>query len=42
VVALSRERVRRAKIAFEIIERYCPEAVMSPLKAKDLGIPATV
>jgi hypothetical protein len=42
VMALSRERVRRAKIAFEIIERYCPEAVMSALKAKDLGIPAAV
>ncbi len=42
VVALSRERVRRAEIAFEIINRYCPEAVMSPLKAKDLGIPAAV
>jgi hypothetical protein len=42
VIALSRERVRRAKIAFEIIGRYCPEAVMSPLKAKDLGIPAAV
>jgi hypothetical protein len=40
VIALSRERVRRAEIAMEIIGRYCPEAVMSPLKAKDLGIPA--
>ena len=40
VVALSRERVRRAEIAMEIISRYCPEAVMSPLKAQDLGIPA--
>jgi Peptidase family U32 len=42
VIALSRERVRRAEIAFEIISRYCPEAVMSPLKAKDLGIPAAM
>jgi hypothetical protein len=42
VIALSRERVRRAEIAKEIIGRYCPEAVMSPLKAKDLGIPAAV
>jgi hypothetical protein len=41
VVALSRERVRRAGIAMEMIARYCPEAVMSPLKAKDLGIPAS-
>lgn len=41
VIALSRERVRRAQMAREIITRYCPEAVMSPLRAKDLGIPAT-
>jgi len=42
VIALSRERVRRAEMAMEIINRFCPEAVMSPLKAKDLGIPAAV
>ena len=41
VVALSRERVRRAEMAMEMIARFCPEAVMSPLRAKDLGIPAT-
>ncbi len=41
VIALSKERVRRAEMAMEIIQRYCPEAVMSPLRAKDLGIPAT-
>lgn len=29
-LALSRERVRRAEIAMEMIRRYCPEAVMSP------------
>ncbi|MFN7993713.1 MAG: U32 family peptidase [Bryobacteraceae bacterium] len=40
VVNLSRERVRRAEIAMEMIARFCPEAVMSPLRAKDLGIPA--
>ena len=40
VIALSRERVRRAAIAREVIARYCPEAAMSPLKAKDLGVPA--
>ena len=40
VIALSRERVRRAEMAFEIIGRFCPQAVMSPLKAKDLGIPS--
>ena len=39
VIALSRERVRRAQIAREIIARYCPQAVMSPLRASDLGIP---
>ena len=31
VTALSRERVRRAEMAMEIIHRFCPEAVMSPL-----------
>jgi len=40
-LALSRERVRRAEIAMEIISRFCPEAIMSPLKSRDLGIPAT-
>lgn len=39
VVALSRERVRRAQLACEAIARLCPEAVMSPLGAADLGIP---
>ncbi len=38
-LGLSRERVRRAQIAFEMIRRYCPEAKMSPLGAADLGIP---
>jgi hypothetical protein len=38
VIALSRERVRRAEIGREIIARYCPEAVMSPTKAKKPGI----
>ncbi len=38
-LALSRERVRRAQIAFEMIRRYCPDAKMSPLGAADLGIP---
>ena len=31
VIALSKERVRRASIAMETIARYCPEAVMSPV-----------
>jgi hypothetical protein len=41
-VALSRERVRRAEIAREMILRHAPEAIMSPLRAKDLGVPAAV
>lgn len=40
VLALSRERVRRAQIAMEIIARYAPQAVRSPLGSPDLGIPA--
>ncbi len=39
VVALSRERVRRAEIACEFIARLCPQAIMSKLGAADLGIP---
>ena len=39
VIALSKERVRRAQIACEHIERLCPEAIMSPLGTEDLGIP---
>jgi hypothetical protein len=34
VLALSRERVRRAEIAMETIARYCPDAIMSPLHVK--------
>jgi len=30
VIALSRERVRRAQLGMEMIARYCPEAIMSP------------
>jgi hypothetical protein len=32
VLALSRERVRRASLAMQTIARYCPDAVMSPLE----------
>jgi predicted LPLAT superfamily acyltransferase len=39
-LALSRERIRRAQIAMEMIARYCPHAKMSPLGSPDLGIPA--
>lgn len=38
-LALSRERVRRAQIAMEMIGRYAAGAKMSPLGAADLGIP---
>ncbi len=38
-VKLGRERVRRARIALDLMERYAPEAKMSPLGSKDLGIP---
>jgi hypothetical protein len=39
-LALSRERVRRAQIAMEMIQRLCPQARMSPPGSPDLGIPA--
>jgi hypothetical protein len=39
VVALSRERVRRAEIGLAHLERYYPDAVTSELGAADLGIP---
>ncbi|MDH7569476.1 MAG: U32 family peptidase [Armatimonadota bacterium] len=39
VGALSRERVRRARIALDFIARYAPWATMSEVGAPDLGIP---
>lgn len=36
---LSRERVRRASLGIQMIERYYPEAKTSILGAEDLGIP---
>jgi len=39
VIALSRERVRRAEIGMEHLRRYYPEAVTSELGAEGLGIP---
>lgn len=39
VIALSRERVRRAEIGLELLNRYRPEAVTSQLGAPDLGLP---
>ncbi|MCZ6904115.1 MAG: U32 family peptidase [Acidobacteria bacterium] len=38
-VILARERVRRARIALDMLARYAPKATMSPLGSKDLGIP---
>ena len=39
VCALSRERVRRARMVLDIIERYAPELKMSDAGVGDLGIP---
>ncbi|GER83189.1 hypothetical protein KTAU_18260 [Thermogemmatispora aurantia] len=39
VVALSRERVRRASIGLELLQRYYPEATTSELGAPGLGVP---
>lgn len=36
---MGRERVRRARIALDLIDRYAPEVKISPLGSKDLGIP---
>jgi hypothetical protein len=38
-VKMGRERVHRARIALDMIEEYAPQAKMSPLGSKDLGIP---
>lgn len=38
-VALARERVHRAKIAVDLLQRYYPQAVASPAGSPDLGIP---
>jgi hypothetical protein len=39
VIALSRERVRRAEIGMAHLQRYYPEAITSELGAAGLGIP---
>jgi hypothetical protein len=39
VVALSRERVRRASIGLELLRRYYPEATTSELRAPGLAVP---
>jgi hypothetical protein len=38
-ISLARERVRRARIALDMLEQYAPQAKMSPMGSKDLGIP---
>ncbi len=42
VIALSRERVRRAEMAYEIIQRFCDNAIMSPAGPRDRERPAAV
>jgi hypothetical protein len=39
VLALSRERVRRARLGLELLEREFPEAVTSELGAAGLALP---
>ncbi len=39
VLALSRERVRRTKLIFDLIQREYPEAQISPIGSDDLGVP---
>ncbi|HEX5483136.1 MAG TPA: hypothetical protein VFZ08_10990 [Terriglobia bacterium] len=36
---MARERVRRARIALDLLERFAPKIKISPLGSKDLGIP---
>ncbi|MBY0199507.1 U32 family peptidase [Priestia megaterium] len=38
-IALCKERVRRAKLGMQMIERYCPDAITSKLGAPGLGVP---
>ena len=35
---MARERVRRAGIALDLLDRFAPEIKLSPLASKDLGI----
>ncbi|MFP3888246.1 U32 family peptidase [Priestia filamentosa] len=41
-ISLVQERVHRAALGIQMIERYCPEAKTSKLGTKDLGIPTLV
>ena len=38
-VNMGRERIHRARIALDLLERYAPQVKMSPLGSNDLGIP---
>jgi hypothetical protein len=38
-VGLARERVRRARLGLELLERYAPDAVTSDVGAADLALP---
>lgn len=38
-IRMARERVHRAALVYDLIRRYCPDATMSDVGAKDLGIP---
>ena len=38
-ILMTRERLRRARIAVDLLQRYYPEALVSPAGAADLGIP---
>src|SRR5205807_10586989 len=39
-VALTRERVRRARLGVDMVRRYAPTLIASPCGAAGLGIPA--
>jgi len=38
-VNMGRERIHRARIALDLVERYAPKAKISPVGSSDLGIP---
>jgi len=38
-VNMARERLHRARIAMDLLDEYAPQAKMSRLGSKDLGIP---
>jgi hypothetical protein len=42
VIAMQRERVRRARIVCDLLRRNASGLVMSPLQAAGLAVPAAV